>query len=193
MGLKEILDALEHEADNAIKDVQQRAVAQAQRIKEDSVRRAEEAKQEIIASETKKIEQESKNIIYAAEAEGRKLISKAREEVFSLARQKLEDLIKNDGEIRQKVFKVALEDSISSLGSFSSEVEIAVSESDKPLVEEFLKEKELEARVVNSPEISDGFVVRAQGGKVSIVVNAAVISERLMKQYTAEISERLFG
>lgn len=193
MGLKEILDALEHEADNAIKDIQQRAVAQAQRIKEDSVRRAEEAKQEIIASETKKIEQESKNIIYAAEAEGRKLISKAREEVFSLARQKLEYLIKNDGEIRQKVFKVALEDSIFSLGAFSSEVEIAVSESDKPLVEEFLKEKELEAKVVNSPEISDGFVVRAQGGKVSIVVNAAVISERLMKQYTAEISERLFG
>ncbi|MCX7832196.1 MAG: V-type ATP synthase subunit E [Actinobacteria bacterium] len=192
MGLKEILDALEQEAVRAIKEVEERAIAQAKRIREESVIKAEEAKRQILESEKKRIEQECKNIIFSAEAEARKMISRAREEVFELVRERIKKLVENDDSIRKKLIEVALKDAISLLDGQAEELEVSSSKKDKEYIEDFIKKLGTSAKISISNGLSSGFILKTADEKVAFALTPEIIAEKILKQYVAEISERLF-
>lgn len=192
MGLKEILEALEQEASNAIKEIELRALNQAQQIREESVKKAERAKEEILASEKKKIEQECKNLIYAAEAERRRIISKSREEVFSMVRRKIEELIAADHDLKKRLYETALEDAFQAFGEESGELQVVASEADKGVIEEILKTTNRKLEVNTADGIDAGFALKTPDEKVFFVLTPQVVAERLMKLYISEISEKLF-
>lgn len=192
MGLKEILEALEQEASNAIKEIELRALNQAQQIRDESVKKAEHAKEEILASEKKKIEQECKNLIYAAEAERRKIISKSREEVFSMVRKKIEELIQGDDQLKKRLYEAALKDALLSFGEEAENLQIVASEADRGVIEEILSKGNINMPVSATNGIDSGFAVRTPDEKVFFVLTPQVVAERLMKFYISEISEKLF-
>lgn len=192
MGLKEILEALELEAQRSIKEVEQRALEQAKRIKNESSSRAEEAKKEILQSEKKKIEQECKNIIYAAEAEARKIIAKAREDVFELVRKSILEFLKKDEEIRKRVYESALQEIFSYLNGQAGSYELVSSPLAKDEIESLVGKLGKKIPVSTANGLSSGFEVKGEDGKVVFLVTPEVIADRLLKSFVAEISERLF-
>lgn len=192
MGLKEILDALEHEAVRAIKEVEERAIAQAKRIREESIVKAEETKKQILESEKKRIEQECKNIIFSAESEARKIISKAREEVFELVRERIRKLIENDDSVRKKLIEIALKDALSLFNGQAGELEVSSSEKDKEHIEDFLKKLGTSAKISVTNGLSSGFILKTPDEKVAYALTPEIVADKILKHYVAEISERLF-
>lgn len=193
MGLKEILEALEQEAAKTEKEIHERALAQAQRIREESKVRAEETKKLLLEQEQKKIEQEAKNIVSAAEAEARKILSKAKQETFELVRKKLEELISREPEIKEAFFRFALEDAVSLLNGQLSQAKIDVSSQDSQTVEKVVKEMGLELPVSATNGIKSGFAIILNDGKIAVRLTPELAAERLMKLYVKEIAEKLTG
>jgi vacuolar-type H+-ATPase subunit E/Vma4 len=193
MGLKEILEALEQEAIAMEKEIHERALAQAERIRAEASSRAAEAKQLLLEEEKKKVEQEARNIINAAEAEARKILSRAKEQTFVLVRKKLEELIAKDPELKKKLFRLALKDALRLLDGQVGHVKLEVAASDVDVVEETLKSLGVELEVLPANGLKNGFVVSARDGTIAIKSTPALIAERLMKLYVEEIARRLLG
>jgi vacuolar-type H+-ATPase subunit E/Vma4 len=193
MGLKEIVEALERECERTIKEIEERALVQAQRIREEAREKAEKAKEELLASEKKKIEQEVRNILNDAEAKARRIKAEAREKMFQLVFEEMKKIIQSDRKIAESVYRMALMDALSYMNGSSEKPVLAVSKNDREIVEKIIAEAGMEKLSVSETNgISSGFVLSSGDGKTRYVVNSELIAGRLARQYLSEISKRLF-
>lgn len=193
MGLKEIVEALERECERTIKEIEERALVQAQRIREEAKEKAEKAKEELLVLEKKKIEQEVRNILNDAEAKARRIKSEAREKMFQMVYEEIKNLLQSDREIAESLYQIALIDALSYLNGSTEKTVISVSKSDKEIVEKILTEAGVKTISISETNgISSGFVLSNSDGKVQYVVNTELIASRLVKQFLSEISKRLF-
>lgn len=190
MGLKEIIEALEKECEGTVKEIEERALVQAQRIRDEAAERAERASEELVQAEKKKIALEARNIINDAQAKARRIIAEARDETFKLIYQEIKSQIENNPEIAEVLYGIALEDALQNLNGKSREAVLVASKRDRSLIEKLARSMGLS--VSESNGIKSGFVLNSENGKVSFVVNPEIIAERITRLYLAEIAKRLF-
>ncbi len=192
MGLKEILNALEAECNRAVKELETRALAQAERIKQEASLRAEEEKKLVLEAGKKRIEQEVKNIINRAEAQSRNIRAAARETTFRLILDRLKEIIAHDPAVRAAIIRKAISDAVEMLNGQLNQSTFYVSEKDKKVIEEELKKVKDGLKISVADNLDAGFYVEMQEGKINFKVTPEVVAGRLSRAFLPTISKRLF-
>lgn len=193
MGIKEILQALEEECQQAEADIRERASLEAKQILAEAEERAKRARETVYAREKEKIEREKQNIINNARMEAARIIADAKDKAIQVVVDRLAALVLENKDYREQVLRKALEDAFQSSRLNGDGAEIYANKDDVETISKLVREHKLNLPVKTANSMKMGFFIENKSGTISIRSDLDVFLKKVLREYTSFIAERLFA
>ena len=189
MSLEELRKTVINKAKLEAEEIVREALEKARNI----IKEAEEKKKAMIEEERRKLLSELELEAKLAEArrEARLIVAKAKHEVVEEIRGKIKILLENmDEDKRRKSLRKLLLESLEELKNCGFKVEnivLYVSPRDKGIVENLLRELNINGKIVENSGIIGGLLISTPGNEVSIDNTYSSRVEKILRAVLPEI------
>ncbi len=190
---KQIISKIEEDYKREIDNIIKSAKIEAEKIEKEIRSKAEKLRKEIIEEYKRNAEKEREKILSLAKLEARKIISKTKEDMINSVIQKALGQIRNvDKNVYKEFLKRTIEHSLNILES--KNLEILARDRDIGLIEEILKELNLNFKISKlSSESLGGIIIRDLQNNIELNFTFEKILERKTDAIRSEVAKILFS